>query len=265
MKHLLTHWGEVAGRMAGSFHVLFLDYDGTLTPIVDDPAGALLPRETRELLRRLSRKPFGRVVVISGRALRDVRKRVGLKNIVYAGNHGLELHGAGFEFRAPVAPEYKSVLERIRDGLEEKVSAISGALVEEKELSLSLHYRRVARKNRLKVKSLFERGVAPYLARKQVSTTSGKMVLEVRPPCRWNKGAAVRWILRREKSKVKDRPLLPIYVGDDKTDEDAFRVLRDKGICALVGRRRRTFARYYLNDTGDVAILLRRLLATRRA
>ncbi|GAF95451.1 unnamed protein product, partial [marine sediment metagenome] len=132
--------------------------------------------------------------------------------------------------------------------LRKQVKVFPGAVLEEKTLSLSLHYRLVKGRSLIRLKKVFSQRIKPYLAARKIKFTVGKKVWELRPPIEWDKGRAVLWLLR----KLKSKNLLPVYIGDDLTDEDAFRAVNKiGGISILVGRRKDSSAKYYLKSTKD--------------
>ncbi|MBU1613862.1 trehalose-phosphatase [bacterium] len=245
MEHLLGSWPK--GFCSSSHLLLFLDYDGTLTPIVDRPEAAVLKEEIRRLLHRLSQDERFTLGIISGRKLSEVKELVGIPKIIYAGNHGLQIEMAGEKFVPQGADEKRPVLAKLSEFLRKKGEKIRGFLLEDKGLSLTLHYREVQSEDIPKVKDIFKEAVKPFLGSIQVR--EGKCVLEVRPAIDWNKGKAVSWII----DKLK-RPGLPVYLGDDLTDEDAFRVVnRIGGISVFVGLPTPdSLAAYYLSDPKEV-------------
>ncbi len=263
MRYLFMHLDEIGGAIGKDHLMLFLDYDGTLAPIAHTPDKAVIPWKTMQVLRGLMARPDCAVAVISGRALSDVKKRVGLENIIYSGNHGLEIEGPKLRFFNPLSRRYRIILEQIKIDLLGKISAIEGALLEDKELSLSLHYRKVHRNNVPQLEAIFNDTVAPYLMRGSIDIGSGKMVFEIRPPLAWDKGKAVLWLLMRQRFVFKGKKIFPIYIGDDVTDEDAFKVLGNEGAGIFVGNPRASYAQYYLRDTDDVARFLRFILDKR--
>jgi trehalose-phosphatase len=259
MKYLFDEWGRVAKKINKHGVLLFFDYDGTLTPIVDVPEKAALPAATRRMLLRLSTRPGFRLAIISGRALKDVKKKVGLEGIIYAGNHGVEIEGPGIRRRAMARPQNKAVLDELKKDLNKKLSSIKGVLLEDKGFSLALHYRLVDKTDIRRVKAVFQESVSGYLARGRIRIGKGKMVLEARLPLEWDKGKVVLWLLRREGLRRKGRDILPVYFGDDATDEDAFGALKSNGLTVFVGEPGQTHAKYYLKGPRDVTEFLRRL------
>src|SRR3989304_8709686 len=142
--HVFSAWEDIAQRLKAARRVLMLsDYDGPLTPIAESPEKATIPEPTRELIRSLARQSRLTVGIISGRALGDLQTMVAVRGIVYAGNHGLEIEGPGWRFIAPLADEFRPVLRLLHRVLSRALSPVSGAVVEDKGLSLTVHYRQV--------------------------------------------------------------------------------------------------------------------------
>lgn len=264
MRYLFSSWDKLREEIANKYIMLFLDYDGTLAPIAKIPGKAVVSEKAKELLRELSKTEWCKIAIISGRSLEDVKGMLGLNSLIYSGNHGLEIGGPKIRFVSPVSAGYKKVLGRINKDLGKKIASIKGAFVEDKGLSLSLHFRLVDKKEIPSVKTAFHEITIIPLVSNKIKIRRGKMVLEVRPPSEWNKGKVVLWLLARQRFTRGESRVLPIYVGDDSTDEDAFRALARSGITVFVGRPRPSYAQYYLKDTDDVKELLERILATDR-
>jgi trehalose 6-phosphate phosphatase len=211
-------WGAT-GRL-----VLLLDFDGTLAPIVPHPDQAFMPDETRAGLARLMAMDGVTVGIISGRGLEDVRERAGVPDIAYAGNHGMEIEGPGVARIHPEAVAARGAVERVRDRLGMVLQGIPGAWVEDKRLTLSVHFRITPPQHHPGVHAAVAMATA---GEPQLLVTLGKMVLEVRPRVAWNKGRAVLFLLEQ----APPPPLAPVlYVGDDRTDEDAFQALVEAGL-----------------------------------
>lgn len=253
--------------LKGKFIYLFLDYDGTLTPIARTPGKGVLAEKTKDSLRRLSKMPNCKIAVISGRALKDISKRIGLKNIIYVGNHGFEVKGPKLNFKSPIPAGYRKALEEINARLEKNLASIKGVIIEDKGVSLSVHYRLAAKKDMSALKNEFYDTLFLYEFKRNVRVRSGKMVFEVMPPIPWNKGKVALWLLGRRLFAMRNKKMriLPIYIGDDITDEDAFESLRDKGITIFVGRPRKTKAQFYLKDTKEAARFLEEILKNLKA
>lgn len=255
MKHLFKDWKKIKDFIKKRKRVILLaDYDGTLTRIVSNPKKALLNKRVRRLLKTLSRKKDFSVGIVSGRALKDVRCLVGLKGIYYAGNHGLEIKGPGISFMHSSCKKFKPCLTSLKKELASKTGSIKNAIIEDKGLSISLHYRNVRKKDVGRLERIFKKITAPYVKQRKIKISSGKKVLEIRPPASWNKGNAAARILK----KVKQ--VFPIYLGDDVTDEDAFRALKmQRSVTVFVGKKKKTAAAYYLESPKQVENLLKRL------
>jgi trehalose 6-phosphate phosphatase len=251
MRYLFRALSKIKPLLTNKPIFLFLDYDGTLTPIRQKPALGIITKRAKNILCELSKIPGCKLAVISGRCLKDISRLVGLENVIYGGNHGLELKGPQVRFRSPVAKKYRVILEQISRNLRNKLRSIKGVLIENKGLSLSIHYRQVAPKNIPAVKSIFCRATAFNLWRNEIRVRPGKMVFEVFPPVNWNKGKAILWLLQNLPVR-EDVPVFPIYIGDDFTDEDAFKLLKNNGLTVFVGKPKKTHARYYVTNTSEV-------------
>lgn len=266
MEHLLSCWPEIAKRLKSAKGILLLaDYDGTLTPIVDRPEDAVIPDDTKKILRALSVLPHFTVGIISGRSLADVMERVSLISVVYAGNHGMEIKElSGILYVDPEVKKVQHVINGIHKKLLKKLGRIKDVLVEDKGLSLSVHYRLVEEGRLQKVRAIFESIVKEAEESGSVRVTHGKKVFEVRPAVDIDKGKAIRKLIDKygNESATGGGNLLPIYIGDDRTDEDGFRAIEEygSGISIFVGEAQsQSAARYYLNTTDEVADFLRRL------
>jgi alpha,alpha-trehalase len=254
----LAAFDEIVAACAGRPPLVFLDYDGTLTPIVERPELAVLPEEARETLRRLAR--ITAVVIVSGRERSNVEALVGLEELYYAGSHGFDIAGpAGRTFKHEKGASYRADLRRAAKALSEGLRDIDGAMVEPKRYAVALHYRQVAPGDVAAVRRAFD-GVSARFPR--LRKTRGKKVLELRPGIDWDKGRAVLWLVDRLRDDYPDA--LPLYIGDDATDEDAFTALRERGIGILVAEPpRRTRARYSLKEPTEVRCFLDRLAGLR--
>lgn len=262
MQHLFKDWQDLSRELKNKRIMLFLDYDGTLTPIAESTDKAVIPKETKRLLSELS--AYAKLAVISGRALSDLKKMVGIKGIIYSGNHGLEIESPKLKFNTPLSLAYTKLLHKIKMELEQRLAGIKGVILEDKGLTLSLHYRLVPGDLTPKVQTIFHAATMLPALKNKIKIRPGKMVWEIQPPIEWDKGRIILWLLAREKFASGDKPLLPVYAGDDTTDEDAFRALENKGITVFVGRPNQSSAQYYLNNPEEVAELLRRILSLQK-
>jgi trehalose 6-phosphate phosphatase len=240
----------------GAEPALFLDYDGTLTPIVADPAQATIDEGARELLRRLaSRVPLA---IVSGRGLSDVREMVGVDGITYGGSHGFEIDRPGgrhFEHEGAVA--VLADLDAAQTALEAGVAGLDGVRVERKRFAIAVHTRLAVNDD---VRQQAGELTAQVAAKHPTLTqTGGKEIHELRPNVDWDKGAALAYLL--ELMPASPRPL---YIGDDSTDEDAFlraRVIGGIGIrVGEVGSGADTWADYLLDGPEQTIALLESIL-----
>lgn len=232
--------------------LLFLDYDGTLTKIRNRPELAKLTAGQRRKIRRLTMRPELKVVIISGRRLSVLKKMVGLKKAIYIGNHGFEIEVQGKVRLVPGTRRFFPILKKIKLELA-GLTQIKGVWLEDKGPTLSVHYRQV----RPKAMGAFHRQIRLILAgwQKKIKVTHGKAVYEVRPPLAWDKGRAVLWLIK----ELKLSKYFPVYIGDDRTDEDAFRALKGSGRTYIVNPKGRSAADRRLSGIRAVYLLLRRI------
>jgi len=250
---LADHLNHLAPRIRSAGKVLlFTDFDGTLVPICDTPMEVQLPSEVRDLLASLAAHARVGVAVVSGRDLADLVPRVGVEGIAYAGNHGLEIIAPGLTYREPTATARAAELAGLMAELAEALADIRGAWVQDKVLTASVHYRQVAAEQVPTVLERIEQVIEPV--RDRFVLRDGKMVWEVRPAVDWHKGYAVHWLMEALAGGHADP--LPIYLGDDHTDEDAFTALPE-GITVAVGDAPDTVARYAVTAPADVTAFLR--------
>jgi trehalose-phosphatase len=241
----LDRAAEIAALLRRRQPVVFLDYDGTLAPIASRPEAAAMDPATRAAVARLARRCP--VAVVSGRDAPDVRNRVGLEALWYAGSHGFELVGPdGARHSHARAIAALPALDAAEVALRAALQGVEGALVERKRFSLAAHFRLAAPGDVPRVEQAVEAARAPGLR-----TRRGKMVVELQPDADWDKGQAVLWLLG---ALGMDHPAaLPIYVGDDLTDEDAFRAVAGRGLgVAVLDEPRPTAAAYGLRNPDEV-------------
>jgi len=259
MRYLFDAWNKVSHRLKSANHILLLcDFDGTLTPIIDKPELVSLASETKKIIWTLARNRRFTVGIISGRALSDLKERVGIDGVVYSGNHGLEIEGFGTNFLEPIAEEVRPFFQILSHVLTITLRGIKGAFVENKGLTLSVHYRSVDEAEEQKMIDAFNKVTSPLHITGRIKITKGKKVYEIRPPSDWNKGKAIAWLINKLKEDKVKAKALPIYLGDDLTDEDAFKVIEGYGgISIFVGADDvESAARYYLNSPDDVTEFL---------
>lgn len=244
-------WAE-SGRL-----VLLLDFDGTLAPIVARPELAAIPAKTRRSLQRLLEAEGVQAAIVSGRGLADARALAALPGVAYAGNHGLEIEGVGVSRIHPEAAVARPLLEAAAAEIEPGLGAFPGAFLEDKGLTLSVHYREAREEDEPRVREIVVRAVGN---RAGLRLTEGKKVLEVRPRVEWDKGRAVEFLL----DQLRPPPGAPVlYLGDDTTDEDAFRVLRGgrgEGILVSEEPPAESAASAWLRTPGEVGEFFAALL-----
>ena len=226
--------------------LLLCDFDGTLCEFRPDPTAVWLPAARRELLERIAAGPRTTVGIVSGRRLDDVRLRAGLSadRLFVAGLHGLEIDGPGEHFVHPEIGDARSRAQTIGAALQPQIAAMPGVHIEDKDLSVALHYREASPDDQRRAGDIFSRTVSPWLSGGQVRIMRGACVLEALPNIAWNKGSAVDWI-RQRVARLDAAPLV-IYMGDDVTDEDAFRAVKAHGV-SIAASDRVTGADYSLD------------------
>ena len=238
---------EIAGRKLG----IFLDYDGTLAEIAPRPELAVLAPYGLEALRMVAQ--VHPTFIISGRDLVDVRNLVGIPSLYYAGSHGYQIEGPDFQYQFD--PTLAPLINQVGLSLMPLEQEVSGCLVEIKGYAVAVHYRLVAPDL---VPQIRERLEAALAGTPGLKLAEGKMLFEIRPDQDWDKGKALEYLLELFLPRLGE--IYPLYIGDDTTDEDAFRAVAGRGIGILVSEwPRPTLARYLLQDPCEVAELLGRL------
>ena len=232
---------------------LFLDYDGTLTPIAPRPEDARLSDDMRRAIEAAISAHDIHTVIVSGRGLADVKERVGVEGLTYIGDHGYEIEGPGMSFWQDLADPFQPQLEA---ALADLVSLrVEGALIERKRATVSYHVRLVPDALRQQA----TRDAITVLRRRRLAVLEGKMVVEGKPPLPWDKGRAVLHVLKARHGADWHAKVRAVYIGDDATDEFAFRALRGigKSICVASPGGTRTAADFTLPSPDDVLQLLR--------
>ena len=253
LPHALAHGDELACRLAGKVRAVFLDYDGTLTPIVDRPEDAVISQDMRNSVRRLAKRCP--VCVVSGRDRRIVQELMGLNDLIVAGSHGFDIWSPEGTIEREEGAEFEALLDGVRTRLHEELDPIEGALVELKRISIAAHYRLVSDKERPRVRKVVDTILAEHP--EELKITPGKMVYEIQPKIEWDKGRAMLYLL--ETLELDRDDVVPLYLGDDVTDEDAFETLAERGVGIFVGSPddpevagRTTAADYILFSTEEV-------------
>ena len=250
----LDRFQEIADRLSRKQPALFLDYDGTLTPIVQRPELAIISDEVRRTVEDLAGSCT--VAIVSGRDRQNVMQLAGIDDIFYAGSHGFDISGpAGKRMEFQQGTDYLPALDQAETALHKRLDAIDGAQIERKKFAIAVHFRRVAAELHAEV----ERAVDEQISVSgNLRRTGGKMIFELRPDIDWDKGKALSWLL--DKLDLTGPDVVPIYLGDDLTDEDALREIETCGVGILVrDEDRPTHASYALESPAEVQRFLRLL------
>jgi len=235
--------------------LLFLDYDGTLAPFKNDPLSAFVLPEIKTSLEKLEKSSKYYLSLVSGRKLNELKKMIDLSYSNYAGSHGLEID---MFFKKEVIYPYQNqkidvLSKKNYQKVKEKFLQAESVELEDKGFGFALHFKSELKKKEAKkeLKVLFENTAYQVL--------SGRKIIEIRPKG-WDKGKAVNYITDQIKANLDLANGLRIYIGDDTTDEDAFKVVKD-GITIYVQNENdlNTEAEFYLKDPADTAELLKKL------
>ncbi|KAK8626166.1 hypothetical protein V6N13_133818 [Hibiscus sabdariffa] len=273
----LKYFEQISKRAENKKIAVFLDYDGTLSPIVDDPDQAFMSDAMCSAVRNVAK--YFPTAIISGRSRDKVYGLVGLTELFYAGSHGMDIVGPVSHTESDVHPncirstdqqgkevslftparEFIPMIDEVFKTLVENTKDIKGAKVENHKFCASVHYRNVEEKNWPTIAQCVHDILKDY---PRLRLTHGRKVLEIRPVIDWNKGKAVEFVLESLGLSERD-DVLPIYIGDDKTDEDAFKVLRegDRGCGILVSSvPKESNAIFSVRDTSEVQKFLETLV-----
>ncbi|XP_011043568.1 PREDICTED: probable trehalose-phosphate phosphatase C [Populus euphratica] len=268
----LNMFEQIVNVSKGKQIVMFLDYDGTLSPIVEDPDRAFMTNEMREAVRDVAR--YFPTAIVTGRCRDKVYSFVRLAGLYYAGSHGMDIKGPskngcrnkkdyqGVLFQP--ASEFLPMIDEVYNVLLERIKYIPGARVEDNKFCLSVHFRCVEEKMWA---ALVEQVRSVLNGYPKLRLTQGRKVLEIRPTIKWDKGKALEFLLE-SLGYANSTDVLPVYIGDDRTDEDAFKVLRNRGqgLGILVSKvPKETNASYSLQEPTEVKDFLRRLVEWKRS
>ncbi|XP_051141331.1 probable trehalose-phosphate phosphatase H [Andrographis paniculata] len=278
---------QITGASKGKQIVMFLDYDGTLSPIVDDPDRAFMSKTMRATVRTLAR--YFPTAIVSGRCRDKVYSFVRLAELYYAGSHGMDIkgpakasnyvtklqkkgssatsHAAAAAAAAAVlfqpAREFLPVIDEVYKALLEVTKSIAGARVENNKFCVSVHFRCVDER---KWGELAKQVGSVLEGYPTLRLSQGRKVFEIRPTIKWDKGKALEFLLE-SLGYANCADVFPIYIGDDRTDEDAFKVLRERGQgfgIVVTKTAKETYGSYSLQDPAEVMAFLRRLVAWKR-
>ncbi len=237
---------------------LFLDYDGTLVPLQPHPDKAVMPAATRALLKELAAIPSMRTAIVSGRPLQSIRRQTRIPAFFYAGNHGFEIQGPGMQFLHPAAHQAKKILPKLVPELKRALRHFPGAWIENKKVTLSLHYRALNSSTARNFSAWLHAWMTTQHLGRHFTLHPGKKVWEIRPRVYWNKGRAMLKILSHWQRRA-GRPFLAVYIGDDRTDEDALKLLPPSGwgIKVTASGKGPSAARLYLKNPTETLRCLR--------
>lgn len=251
----LDDFESICRQAEGKRLAVFLDYDGTLSPIAETPDLAVMEEDMREAVFALSRKCH--VGIISGRDLMDVRDKVRIDSIVYAGSHGFDIAmPGGLQVENTVGEEFLPVLDQAERALSRKLDSLQGVLVERKRFAIAIHYRLVDAGKMETVEAVVDEIATSH---PELRKSYGKKIFELQPDMDWHKGKALFSLLGT--MELDREEVLPFFIGDDVTDEDAFRALKGRGIGIVVREHPyETAAAYSLKDPSEVREFLLQLV-----
>ncbi|XP_023546716.1 probable trehalose-phosphate phosphatase J [Cucurbita pepo subsp. pepo] len=267
----LNMFDEITTASKGKQIVMFLDYDGTLSPIVEDPDRAFMTHEMRAAVKNIA--AHFPTAIVSGRRRDKVYEFVGLAELFYAGSHGMDIQGPTKGYKSnkgneavlfQPASELLPMIDEVHKTLSEITKSITGAKVENNKFCISVHFRCVDEK---KWAGLADRVKSVVNQYPKLILTLGRKVLEIRPAIKWDKGKALEFLLE-SLGFANSNDVLPVYIGDDRTDEDAFKVLQSKGLGfgILVSKfPKETCASYSLQEPSEVEEFLCRLVNWKRS
>ncbi len=251
---LYSNQSEIESKFRDRIPVFFLDFDGTLSPIVDHPEDAVLPEEIGYNLKECAAR--FKVAIVSGRDLDDLKGKIDIRNLIFAGSHGFRISGpAGLYMEHPKSKEILPLLDKIEKGLYDGDFENTGGIqIDRKRYALGIHYRNVRDEDVPGIRSKVNEIIKKYPGFRK---GWGKKIVEIKPDVNWDKGEAVTWILENLDMKHKEN-ILPVYIGDDVTDEDAFNKLKTNGLGIIVGSHGNpTAASYKLKNPFQVGLFLK--------
>jgi trehalose 6-phosphate phosphatase len=242
-------------RAAGRHLLLLSDFDGTLCEFHTDPEAVWLTPSRRALLEEIASDPGATLAIVSGRRLEDVRRRTTLgADTYFAGVHGLEIEGGGDRYRHPAFGRTETLLRGLAEPVASDLAALDGAFLENKGPSLVVHFRGASVEDGARAEATLLRHAKPHLDAGVLRTMRGAFMLELMPNIEWHKGCAVNWILDHVIRQYGDA--WPLYIGDDLTDEDGFRAVREHGL-SVAASPRAGDADFAVDGPPEVEALLR--------
>ena len=254
LPNAIVNLKEISNIIDNRQLVLFLDYDGTLAPIVANPQNAILSDKVKNIIGSLSIKV--KIAVVSGRDRKDVALKVGLPNLIYAGSHGFDITGPNnFTMKPPGGNDIFTHLDNAAKNLESKLKDINGVIIERKKYAIAVHYRNVEEADLPKVLETVDDELKDQ---ENLKRGEGKKIVELKPNIDWHKGKAVLWLM--DALGFNRENYVALFIGDDITDEDALRAVEKEGIGILVGSHgQNTAASFQLTDIEEVTAFLEAL------
>jgi len=258
MKYIFLKLPEIKKRIENSKHTaLLLDFDGTISPIVKRPENAYITEKVRHTLQKIN-KIFP-VIIVTGRPLSVIRRKVGVRGFIYAASHGLEWSFDG-KFRRKLIPKtVKEQLNQIRNKIWNIKNKYQSLIIEKKPYSVTFHYHLMPTKQKESFIRWLKKFLRPFYRQPSIRVFHDKETVEIIPSLNWTKGDIAKLSLKYLSQK-KQKKFMPIYVGDSTTDEDAFRML-SKGITIRVGKNENSAAKWYMRDQKEVGLFLKWLLS----
>lgn len=257
LPNALDRMEEINAAMNGRKPALFLDYDGTLSPIVANPQDATMPEETKAILKKLS--TLVPIAILSGRDRQDVAQKIGLEQLVYGGSHGYDIAGLPLGKKRYQGTEMVfPALSEAEQELREKLEDIEGVEIERKRYAIAVHYRNVHPDKIHSINNVVKQTVD---RQDLLKIAGGKKVVELKPIFDWHKGKALLWLL--DSLDLKSEKYFPIFIGDDITDEDALVEVAKEGtgIGIIVGSHGgNTAASYKFENLDEVVVFLKQIL-----
>jgi len=244
-------------KLSDNVILLMLDYDGTIVPIYPKPELAVLPGSTKKILSSVAKSQGVIFSVISGRAREQISKVINIKKTIYVGNHGLEITTPHFKFNSMLSAPMQKKIQDIAQEMETAVIGKKGVIFENKGFTLSVHYRLVDKKNVSAIKKIIKDIVSKAAQKQLIKIHYGKKVIEIRPNVAWDKGKAALWLVKKYKIMYSGKKIIPVYIGDDRTDESAFSALKKNGLTVRVGYKKNSSAKYTLKDVSQVLEFLK--------
>ncbi len=240
--------------------LVLLDFDGTLAEFKVDPAAVTLPESRLLLLHSLGKRADLSGGVVSGRRIVDLKQRMPVGSLFFAGLHGLEIEGPDFRFVHNAVALAAPAIGIMAKELRRAVKSLPGVFVEDKTLSVALHTRGASKSDQLHARTRFKALAEPFLHDGTLRVQPGDHLLELLPNVDWAKGDAVRAIIQHVEG-IARQTVWPVYIGDDATDEDAFEEIGSGGLTIAVTRRA-AGASFVVDDPAAVESFLKAILVT---